>query len=137
MNYATAFAAAAITPQGRAFARALADGNEKNAQKAFIAMSNLLPARAAGTMPFETAAERKAAGAVYLEVFGNERAEESHTFDGCALDARKCLNLLAVAAGVELPQDCHKCNGAGYLQQYHYNAGGVCFACNGTGVATK
>jgi 5-methylcytosine-specific restriction endonuclease McrA len=29
---------------------------------------------------------------------------------------------------------CNKCNGSGYLEQYHYFQGGVCFKCFGEGV---
>ena len=29
---------------------------------------------------------------------------------------------------------CNKCNGSGYLEQYHYFQGGVCFNCFGEGV---
>lgn len=29
---------------------------------------------------------------------------------------------------------CDRCNGSGYLDQYHYVEGGICFKCNGEGV---
>lgn len=33
--------------------------------------------------------------------------------------------------------DCHRCNGEGRLSHYHYNKGGVCFACGGHGYKTE
>lgn len=31
-------------------------------------------------------------------------------------------------------EPCGKCQGQGYIQYYHYNEGGICFQCNGSGV---
>ena len=31
---------------------------------------------------------------------------------------------------------CPKCHGSGYLREYDYVEGGVCFCCNGTGRKT-
>ena len=32
---------------------------------------------------------------------------------------------------------CDKCNGSGYLKEYHYYANGVCFECNGHGIILR
>lgn len=29
---------------------------------------------------------------------------------------------------------CEKCGGSGYLSEYHYHCGGICFNCNGKGI---
>lgn len=31
-------------------------------------------------------------------------------------------------------EPCGKCRGEGYIQYFHYNEGGICFDCNGSGV---
>ena len=31
-------------------------------------------------------------------------------------------------------EPCGKCQGQGYIQYYHYNEGGICFQCNGSGI---
>jgi hypothetical protein len=34
------------------------------------------------------------------------------------------------------PEPCGKCNGRGILPEFNHVSGGVCFACEGTGIRT-
>ncbi len=36
---------------------------------------------------------------------------------------------------IKTGNDCQRCQGTGMLQQFRHVAGGVCFTCNGTGIA--
>lgn len=52
------------------------------------------------------------------------------------INAKINARLVAAAPSVKVEDAacrCGKCNGTGYLSQYAYHAGGVCFACDGSG----